>query len=136
MQMVTDGLHTFYLPTTAVGKEIQFQLVFAGQSDDPPEINYYFEPFAIHQSKKVPVITAYLHLAAGTKHDMAEEGRDALTQLDNLVTLSESASSVASYGPWGKDVEVIVRKARLVEVLQEADAEPEFLVEVALLRRE
>lgn len=135
MGVTSDGLHTFYLPTTAVGKEIQFRLDFAGASDNPPELNY-FEPFAIHQSKKVPIITAYLHLAAGAKHDMAEEGRDAMTQLNNLVALSKSPQSVATYGPWGRDIQVIVRRVHLVGVLQEGGAEPEFLVEATLLRRE
>ncbi|KKK85444.1 hypothetical protein LCGC14_2773240, partial [marine sediment metagenome] len=55
MRLNSDGLFTFYLPLAVVGREVQFRFNFTGDSTSaPPEISY-FEPFAVPQSKKIPI---------------------------------------------------------------------------------
>jgi len=135
MIVTSDGLHTFYLPLTVVGREVQFRLDYEGDSNtDPPELSY-FEPFAVPQSKKVPINVIQLHLAAGTTLDMGKEPRSAAQQLDDLRVLNEAAAPLKASGPWGEDKDMWVRSLRLVSVIQESDLEPEYLVELALQER-
>ncbi|KKN36032.1 hypothetical protein LCGC14_0777710 [marine sediment metagenome] len=135
MRVNSDGLHTFYLPLTAVGREIQFRLSFVGDSATaPPEISY-FEPFAVPQSKKVPLNIVQLHLVADETEGERREARTAAQQLSDLHTLDESSSPLKASGPWGESKDMWLKSLSLISVIQEPDAEAEFLVEVALQER-
>lgn len=138
MDIKTEGVKTFYFASTAVGKEIQYRFTYTGTAEYASPVQLiYFKRFAVPQSKKVPVITAILHLAADIRHDMAKEARDAVGQFNDLNTLSKQADSVAcTYEPWGGDIRVWVRHIRLLQVIQEGIGEPEFLVEATLQQRE
>jgi hypothetical protein len=135
MRVNSDGLHTFYLPLTAVGREIQFHLDLTGDSNtDPPELSY-FEPFAVPQSKKVPINVIQLHLSRDAKYDIGQEPRSAADQLSDLQTLDEASAPLVASGPWGEGKNMWLKSLRLVSVLQEPDLEAEYLVEVALQER-
>ena len=135
MRVNSDGLHTFYLPLTAVGREVQFRLGFVGDSATaPPEISY-FEPFAVPQSKKVPLNIVQLHLVADETEGERREARTAAQQLSDLHTLDESSSPLKASGPWGESKDMWLKSLSLISVIQEPDAEAEFLVEVALQER-
>lgn len=135
MKITSDGLATFYLPLTVVGREVQFKLEFTGDSTTaPPELNY-FEPFAVPQSKKVPINIIQLHLARDAKLDIGQETRSAAEQLSDLTTLNETATPLVASGPWGEDKNMWLKSLRLLSVLHEADLEPEYLVEVSLQER-
>jgi hypothetical protein len=135
MRVNSDGLHTFYLPLTAVGREIQFRFDFTGDSTSaPPELSY-FEPFAVPQSKKVPVNIVQLHLVANEVDGERREVRTAAQQLSDLHTLDESSSPLKASGPWGESKDMWLKSLRLVGVIQEPDVEAEYLVEVSLQER-
>ena len=135
MRVNSDGLSTFYLPLTVVGREVQFRFNFVGDSATaPPELNY-FEPFAVPQSKKVPLNTLLLHLVRGAEYDMGQEVRSAAEQLSDLATLDESSSPLVASGPWGEDTNMWLKSLKIVEVIQEADLEAEYLVLVELQER-
>ena len=135
MRVDSDGLHTFYLPLAAVGREIQFRLDFVGDSATaPPELSY-FEPFAVPQSKKIPVNIIQLHLSRDIKYDMGQEARSAEEQLSDLTTLDEAAAPLVASGPWGEDKNMWLRRLRLISVIHEQDMEPEYLVELTLQER-
>ncbi|KKK53837.1 hypothetical protein LCGC14_3090780, partial [marine sediment metagenome] len=135
MRVNSDGLHTFYLPLAAVGREVQFRLDFVGDSATaPPELSY-FEPFAVPQSKKIPVNIIQLHLSRDIKHDMGQEARSAEEQLSDLTTLDEEAAPLVASGPWGEDKNMWLRRLRLISVIHEQGMEAEYLVEVALQER-
>lgn len=137
MAIKSAGVKTFYLATSAVGREIQFRFTYTGPAaDTAPVPLVYFKPYAVPQSQKVPVIKVILHLAAGIRHDMSKEGRNAITQYTDLDALSRQAASVVSSGPWGEDVSVWVRYVQLLQTVQEGIGEPELLVEVTLQKRE
>jgi hypothetical protein len=138
MHVHAEGVQTFYFAATAVGREIQYRWTYTGPAggDSTPAPLVYFRRYAVPQSKKVPIIKCILYLAAGILHDAAREARDAITQFNDLNVLSEQASSVASYGPWGDNVPVWVRHVQLLQTIQEGQAEPELLVEVVLQKRE
>ncbi|KKL83367.1 hypothetical protein LCGC14_1975450, partial [marine sediment metagenome] len=135
MRVNSDGLSTFYLPLTVVGREVQFRFNFVGDSATaPPELNY-FEPFAVPQSKKVPLNTLLLHLVRGAEYDMGQEVRSAAEQLSDLATLDESSSPLVASGPWGEDTNMWLKSLKVVEVIQEPDLEAEYLVLVELQER-
>ncbi|KKM07185.1 hypothetical protein LCGC14_1736480 [marine sediment metagenome] len=135
MRVNADGLHTFYLPLTAIGREVQFRLDFVGDSNTaPPELSY-FEPFAVPQSKKIPINVIQLHLSRDSKYDVGQEARSAAEQLSDLHTLDETSSPLKASGPWGEDKDMWVKSLRLISVLQEPDLEAEYLVEVSLQER-
>ena len=135
MRVNSDGLHTFYLPLTAVGREIQFRFDFTGDSTTaPPELSY-FEPFAVPQSKKIPINVIQLHLVADSVGGERREVRTAAQQLSDLHTLDESASPLKASGPWGESKDMWLKSLRLISVIQEHNTEAEFLVEVALQER-
>jgi len=135
MKIDSDGRKTFYLPKTAVGHEIRFYLECTGDSNSyPPELTY-FEPFAVPQSRKVPLIPITLRLAEGTGHGVGREARGADKQLNDLITLSESATAIDLKGPWG-DFSGWVRKVRVVDMVQEGSSPPELITEALLQRRE
>ena len=135
MRVNSDGLHTFYLPLTAVGREIQFRFDFIGDSNTaPPEISY-FEPFAVPQSRKIPINVIQLHLSRDSTYDIGQEARSAAEQLSDLTALDKSPSPLKASGPWGEDKDVWMKHLRVVSVIQEPDMEPESLVELALQER-
>ncbi len=135
MRVNSDGLHTFYLPLTVVGREVQFRFNFTGDSTSaPPEISY-FEPFAVPQSKKIPVNVIQLHLVADSVDGERVEVRTAAQQLSDLHTLDESSSPLKASGPWGESKDMWLKSLRLVGVIQEPDLEAEYLVEVSLQER-
>lgn len=135
MRVNSDSLFTFYLPLATVGREVQFRFDFTGDSATaPPELNY-FEPFAVPQSKKVPINVLLLHLARDTSYDMEREVRSASEQLSNLATLNETSAPLVASGPWGEDTNMWLKSLRVVEVIQESDLEAEYLVEVELQER-
>ncbi len=135
MRVQSDGLHTFYLPLTVVGREVQFRFNFIGDSETaPPELSY-FEPFAVPQSQKIPVHVLQLHLSRDTKYDIGQETRSASEQLSDLAILSKTAAPLVASGPWGEDANMWLRSLRLISVIQESDLEPEYLVEVILQER-
>ncbi len=135
MRVNSDGLHTFYLPRTVVGREVQFRFNFVGDSTSaPPELNY-FEPFAVPQSKKIPVNVIQLHLVADEVGGERVETRTAAQQLSDLHTLDESSSSLKASGPWGEDKDMWVKSLDLISVIQEPDLEAEYIVSVTLQER-
>ena len=135
MRVDSDGLHTFYLPLTVVGREVQFRFNFTGDSNTaPPELSY-FEPFAVPQSQKIPVNVIQLHLVRDAAYDIGREARSAAEQLSDLTALDKNPSPLKASGPWGEDKDMWVRRLRLVSVLHEPDMEPEYLVEVTLQER-
>ena len=135
MRVNSDGLHTFYLPLTVVGREVQFRFDFVGDSTSaPPELSYS-EPFAVPQSKKVPINVIQLHLVANEIDGERVEVRTAAQQLSDLHTLDESSSPLKASGPWGENKDMWLKSLRLVSVIQEHDVETEYLVEVALQER-
>lgn len=137
MDIKSEGVKTFFLDSSAVGREIQYRRTYTGPAaDTAPAALVYFRRFARPQSKKVPVIKAILHLAAGVRHDMAREGRDAITQFNDLIALSEQAESVPIHLDWEEDLRAWVRSIRLLETIQVGTAEQEYLVEATLQERE
>lgn len=135
MTVDSDGLNTFYLPLTVAGRTVQFKFEFTGDSTTaPPELNY-FEPFAVPQSKKVPINVVQLHLSEDVKHDIGQEHRTAAQQLSDLTTLNETSTPLVASGPWGEAKNMWLTSLRLISVLQESDQEPEYLVEVVLQER-
>lgn len=132
---VASGRQTFFLPTTASGREIQFYLKYT--TDDASQAGeiVYFEPFAVPQSRKIPLNVIQLHLARGVRLDVGHEARSAEEQLSDLTTLDETAAPLVASGPWGEDKNMWMKHLRLVKVIHEPDSEPEYLVEVALQER-
>jgi hypothetical protein len=136
MKITSDGLSTFFLPTSAVGRELQLKYTYVGDiASQAGELNYS-EPFAVPQSQKIPIYVVQLRLAAGIRHEGSPDARTPLAQLNDLQALIEQAASVVSYGPWGDNVNVFARGLRLIEFSQEGEGEPEFLVELVLQKRE
>lgn len=136
MRVNSDGRKTFFLPSSAVGREIQLRFDYTGDSASAPGELVYTESFAVPQSRKIPVYIVRLYLAAGLHYDQTIETRTSLEQFNNLETLLEQVTSVDSYGPWGDNKNVWVRSLSLTEVRQEGDQEPEFVVDVFIQRRE
>ncbi|KKL67043.1 hypothetical protein LCGC14_2138930 [marine sediment metagenome] len=135
MRIDSDGLKTFFLPLTAVGRQIQYRWNYTSDDDTAPGELNYFEPFAVPQSKKIPINVIQLHLVRDAKYDVGQEARSAAEQLSDLTTLDESATPLKASGPWGEDKDMWVKSLRLVSVLQEHDREAEYLVEVSLQER-
>lgn len=136
MRIDADGRKTFFLPLTAVGREIQFRLTYvSNDTTEAGEINY-FEPFAVPQSRKIPIHVVQLYLAEGSKLSDGREYRAAADQLSDLTALSEDAATLKASGPWGENKDMWVKSFRLLSVTQEADLEAEYLVEVSLQERE
>lgn len=141
MDIKSEGVKTFYFPITAVGREIQYRYTHTGpDADTAPAPLVYFRRFAVPRSKKVPMITAVLQCAEGIRHDMGVDPRTAIQQFNDLETYAKQAASITTFGPWvdsvGGSMSCWVRDARLVEVIQEADSEPELIVQVKLQKRE
>ncbi len=136
MRVNADGRKTFFLPLTAVGREIQLRFDYTGDSTSAPGEVSYSEPFAMPQSRKLPIHVLQLHLAEGVQHDLDQEVRPPEDQFSDLNTLAESATPLKASGPWGEDKDMIVKRTRLIEILHEDRTQPELLVEVVLQERE
>ncbi|KKN26264.1 hypothetical protein LCGC14_0876390 [marine sediment metagenome] len=136
MRIDSDGRKTFFLPLTAVGREVQYRFDYTGDvNTQAGELNF-FEPFAVPQSRKIPVNVIQLHLSRDTKYDVGQEARSAAEQLSDLTVLNKAPAPLKASGPWGEDKDMWVRSLRLISVLQEPDLEAEYLVEVSLQERE
>lgn len=135
MRVDADGLHTFTLPATAVGREIQLRATYVGASEDAAAELVYLEPFAVPQSRKMPVVSVQLLLSGGL-HDETGEPRSALDQMNDLQVLAEQASPVDVEAPWLSGGKAWVRKVRVAEAHQEGDREPELVVVASLQERE
>lgn len=136
MRLTSDGLATFFLPTSVVGREVQFKYDFVSDGvTEAPELNFV-EPFAVPRGRHIPMYSVQLHLATGIHLDDEVEARSSLEQFNDLETLLGQPAAVASFGPWGDNKNVWVRGLRLIEVLQTGGQEPEFLVEALIQRRE
>src|SRR3972149_2504883 len=136
MSIISDGRQTFFLPLTAVGREIQYRLSYIGDVSTTAGEIAYFEPFAVPQSRKLPAYIVQLHLARDSSLDIGKEYRSSAEQLSDLAALNESATTVKASGPWGENKDMVVRSLQLVEVIQEPDVEPEYMVTVELQERE
>jgi len=137
MRLGSNGLKTFFLPTTAVGREVQFRFDYTSNSTTAAGEISYFEAFCAPQSRKIPVIACHLELAEGLRHEGGEiEERTALAQFADLQALLEQATAVSTYGPWGEAKNAFVRRARIVETAQEGTFAPSFIVELGLQLRE
>ncbi|KKK48847.1 hypothetical protein LCGC14_3140990, partial [marine sediment metagenome] len=137
MRISSNGLATFFLPTSVVGREVQFKYDFTTDSATaaPPELNFV-EPFAVPRGNHIPMYSVQLHLATSIRLDDEVEARSSEEQFNDLATLLEQAAPVASFGPWGDNKNVWLKKLRLIEVLQRGGQEPELLVEALIQRRE
>jgi len=136
MRINSDGRKVFFLPDTAVGREVQYRYDYVGNvASQAGELNLV-EGFAAPQSRKVPVYTVQLLLSRGQYHDAGIEQRSPIEQFNDLEVLVKQANSVGGSGPWGEGQKVWVRGLQLVEVLQEGDREPDLLVEAILQKRE
>jgi len=136
MRKNTNGRSSFFLPITAVGREIQYRLDFVYDgSGSPPEINY-FEPFASPQAQHMAVHTFNLVLEENIRTGRGTDKRTSLEQLNDLFTLSESPSAVLATGPWGSATRVWVRRPRVIDMIQRGQNRPIFVVEVSIQVRE
>lgn len=137
MQLTSTGLHSFYLPITAVGKEIQLAVTYTSNSaSSPPELNY-IAMFAVPQSQKIHLFSAFLVLDEGIRHGEGTEDRDVLTQLNDLLALAESANSVTMTGPWfSGERNVFVKRPRVAKEVQTGNRTPAKIVEVAFQLRD
>jgi hypothetical protein len=139
MRVNSDGLTTFYLARTAVGKDIQYRLTYDGPgfgetAKQAGKIRY-LEAFAVPRSRKIPVLVLNLTLGQ-VRHDMGEEHRSTVDQVNDLLTLEEKQDvAIEAKGPWG-DYWGWIRRVRLSEVKQEGRDEPELVAEVVIQRRE
>lgn len=134
MRINSEGRLTFILPEGAVGREIQLRVSYVGNSDSESSEIVYLEPFAVPQSRKLPVVVTQLYLAPGIQ-DHNDEVRIGLDQMADLQALVEQASPVSISAPWGTG-QSWIRKLRIVEVVQEGDRPPELLAELTLQERE
>jgi hypothetical protein len=135
--MTSDRLHTFYLPSTASGREIQYRIDYVSDvSTDAGELTY-FEAFAAPQSRKVPIVIARLHLATGMHTERGRDPRTVDEMIDDLYELSEEGPLSAITAPWIRGGGYCqVKSVELVETRQEGTKDPEFVVEVALQMRD
>jgi len=135
MRISSNDRKTFFLSRTAIGREIQFRFTGQGANNLSKGEIVYFEPFAVPQSRKVPINIIQLHLSRDTKLDLGQEARSAAEQLSDLHTLDETSAPLKASGPWGEDKDMWVKSLHLVAVLQESDVESEYLVELTLQER-
>lgn len=134
MECKSDGLFDFYLPSTAVGRELQLKFTWVSNSTtSPPELRYW-EAFAVPQSKKLARTSVYLILQEGFQTDGGFEDRTALQQLDALQSLLVSPIPVQSSGPWGDEV-VTVKDLRIQTTLQGGEGVDSFLAKLTMQER-
>lgn len=134
MLINVDGLSTFYLPSSATGREIQFRFDGISNAAKFPEISY-FEPFASPVPQQFPVITCQLLLAAQQHGLYRIDSRDASDQWDDLNSLVAQKTPVTVSGPWGDNKTASVNRLTRLTDVQEGVSEQASLVEVELLLR-
>lgn len=131
MRHNTNGVREFLLPPSIVGREIQWRFTFSSNSETiPPELTY-FEPYAVPQSKKIPVWSTLLWLEEGIRHETGIERRTALEQLNALITLAESHAPVVCSGPWGTK-NMFVRSFKVQSNIQDGTAEGVLVADITL----
>ncbi len=135
MRVNSDGKHSFILPVTAVGREVQYRFDYTSDDEDQAGEIDFFEPYARPQSLKTPVLVMHFLLAEGIRHDESQDDRTAVTQLNDLLALTESAAAVDSK-IHDRERKVWVSRLRVVDVVQEGNSEPSYIVEVAMQVRE
>jgi hypothetical protein len=135
MRVDSDGLHTFILPSTAKGREVQFKLTYTGAASTTGGKLVHFRPYAVPCGLKLRHYQAILYLAEGTRHDGGVEQRTSVDQLNDLNALTEDATAVDFKGPWG-DIKSHPKKVRVLEARQEGHGPPRFLVELVAQKRE
>lgn len=135
MRVNSNGLSEFFLPTTAKGREVQWRFDYTSNAAGTQGELNMVEPFAIPRPKQIPVIVLTLRLAGDLLLEDQIDRRTAIDQFNDLAALKEVATAVASEGPWGTPTVHLVG-IRPQEVIQQAEMEPELLVEVLLMERE
>lgn len=137
MKISADGRKTFFLPTTATGREIQYRFTVTSNDSTvaPPELSY-FEPFATPRPRTVPIVSFHLQLEAGTRHGPNREIRTATKQFNDLQTLLEQVAAISTTGPWGDSSNAWIRGLELVESRQSERQEVSLIVKVTLQLRE
>lgn len=136
MRVNSAAKFTFYLPTSASGREIQYRLDYV--SDDPSQLGelVYFDAYAIPRPKQVRLPTFQLLLATGIRHGDQIEHRSVTDQLNDLIDLRKSGAAISTTGPWGDALKVHVVNMQVVEAFQQGSGDPELLVQVSLQVRE
>ncbi len=138
MRLNAVGLQTFILPATAVGRELQLKLDYTSDTFDAAAEIIYLEPFAVPQSRKLPVVGIQLYLAE-VQHDQSIDRRSGLDQMNDLQALVEQATPIdVQSAPWSPntDTKVWIRTIRVIEAYQAGEGQPEFLVQLLLQERE
>lgn len=136
MRVNSNGRFTFFLPTTAVGREIQFRFDYTSDDDTQAGELLFFQPYAIPAARKQPLIIMYLELAEGIRQDEGTEDRSAAQAFNDLMQLTEAAAAVETSGPWGEGLYANPRRVRVAQTSQEGQSESTFIVEFAMLLRE
>ena len=135
MRVDENKLHTFVLPTTAKGREVQFKLEYVGAADSAMGQLVHFKPYAVPHSLKLRHYSLTLLLSGELQHDGGIEQRTSIEQLNDLYALTEASTAVDCKGPWG-DITVHPKRPRVLEVRQEGHELPRFLVEFVVQKRE
>lgn len=136
MKIIADGRQSFFLPTTTVGREIQLRFDYTSDSASvPPELNFV-EVYGVYQSKKIPVLTFRLALEDGMRHGSGSDLRSAAEMFTDLQTLSASATAIVAKGPWSTTgIDVWVKKAKIIDLVQRSNSSPSMIVEVVMQKR-
>lgn len=132
MRLDSNGLSTFYLPTTAVGRRIRYRFDYTGKNTSAQGKITYFCPFASPQSQKTQVVSVNLLLEENIWTSQGPKGNSALAQLLELQTLAESAGYVSTSGPWGEAVQAKVVQVRVASTSQALEHNANFIAQVAL----
>ncbi|KKL85170.1 hypothetical protein LCGC14_1957370, partial [marine sediment metagenome] len=135
MRVDENKLHTFVLPTTAKGREVQFKLEYVGAADSAMGQLVHFKPYAVPHSLKLRHYSLTLLLSGELQHDGGIEQRTSIEQLNDLYALTEASTAVDCKGPWG-DITVHPKRPKVLEVRQEGHELPRFLVEFVVQKRE
>lgn len=136
MRANTNGRHSYTLPTTAVGRQIQyrFDFVYDG-SGVVPEI-LYFEPFATPRPRFMSVVTAHLVLdqpimGMGTYQELSPG-----EQYDALVALMARSSSFQSLGPWNDaPVDSFMLSVKVLQDIPSLLIQDQIIVEIQFKER-
>lgn len=135
MELTTDTMHEFILPTTATGREIQYRFTYTSNSTTTNGKLVYFEPFAVIRPRQVEVFTVQLQLETNIQHDHARDNRTALDQYLDLKGLLTQAASVLTTGYWGDDISLFLKNLSVSQVIQTANNEPGFIVNCIFQKR-
>lgn len=130
MELTSDGEETFYLPTDAVGLDIQLNLEYESDDSTAKGIVEYVEIYAIPQSQKGVVNTFFVRLGNGVFHSDSLEIRSVYEQYDALKTLARTQSPITATGPWGEEVTFTIKDVSTETVYQDSNAQPELIVQI------